>query len=279
MKAAWQPVFEESRFCASCHQYQNPDTGVPAQSTYEEWLSSPFGNPDAADYATCQDCHMQRDPAPGRLCDPPTGFGEGPDRPIASHASHAIEGVTLERLIANSSLALAVSVSDGQLVVSAEVGNHGAGHHLPTGVSLRNMILRIGARAPDGMELDQVSGETVLFTDPMITASSRMGTGRDYPDGDLPGFYAMRTVTDPYCSLRPLPWTPIPESLPERPIPHPTALPLMMRPVITVSTRSRESLPGAVPGARRLLHRDGQQTPWRAMGIGSAQHDPGHPTR
>ncbi|MBM3267684.1 MAG: hypothetical protein FJZ01_08565, partial [Candidatus Sericytochromatia bacterium] len=50
-------LFEESRFCASCHQFA-PDAdapgGKPLENTYEEWRASEF----AARGVSCQACHM-----------------------------------------------------------------------------------------------------------------------------------------------------------------------------------------------------------------------------
>lgn len=51
-----RPEFQESRFCAACHQFFD-DPGVngkPLENTYFEWLESPHA--DAGE--TCQSCHM-----------------------------------------------------------------------------------------------------------------------------------------------------------------------------------------------------------------------------
>ena len=163
MKAVYQPQFGESRFCASCHEYSNPKTGVPAQTTYSEWLASTYGDPEHPDYRTCQDCHMPRSDESGRLCDPPTGFGNGPDRPAGSHASHQIEATTAQGLRDAVDVAVAVGGKDGHLSVQVSVTNGAAGHAMPTGISLRNMILRVSAEGDGGAILAQVSGSVVPF--------------------------------------------------------------------------------------------------------------------
>ncbi len=51
-----RPEFEESRFCATCHQFFD-DAGVngkPVENTWREWKQSRF----AAEGRTCQSCHM-----------------------------------------------------------------------------------------------------------------------------------------------------------------------------------------------------------------------------
>ena len=51
-----RPEFEESRFCAPCHQFfdRKGVNGKPIQNTYAEWKASPH----AARGETCQSCHM-----------------------------------------------------------------------------------------------------------------------------------------------------------------------------------------------------------------------------
>ena len=41
-------------------------------------------------------------------------------------------------------------VEGGELVVEATITNDRTGHHVPTGVTVRNMILRVEARDADG---------------------------------------------------------------------------------------------------------------------------------
>jgi len=55
----WQAsdAFADSRFCASCHQFEPGDfalNGKLLENTYNEWLESPY----AAQQITCQRCHM-----------------------------------------------------------------------------------------------------------------------------------------------------------------------------------------------------------------------------
>jgi hypothetical protein len=42
MKASYAPMFAESLLCASCHEYTRPGTAIPGQTTYTEWLASPY---------------------------------------------------------------------------------------------------------------------------------------------------------------------------------------------------------------------------------------------
>ncbi|MDX8394093.1 MAG: multiheme c-type cytochrome [Mariprofundales bacterium] len=51
--------FEQSQFCASCHQFSQSDAinGKPLENTVYEWQQSPFAKA-GKDKATCQQCHM-----------------------------------------------------------------------------------------------------------------------------------------------------------------------------------------------------------------------------
>ena len=53
-------AFEDSRFCAHCHQF--PDDGPRIagklqEDTYQQWLASDYARQDAGKQ-TCQSCHM-----------------------------------------------------------------------------------------------------------------------------------------------------------------------------------------------------------------------------
>lgn len=74
--SAW---LADPRMCATCHEITNPtqplrrmdgtDTGqrFPLDTTYSEWSRSAFAVAGSPDAATCQDCHMPRLGAPGRV--------------------------------------------------------------------------------------------------------------------------------------------------------------------------------------------------------------------
>lgn len=158
MKASYAPVFRQSLFCASCHEYNRPNTSVPGQTTYSEWLASPFAVPGAG-FRGCQDCHMPEEEGPGYLVDP---IGNPPLRPAEQRHRHEMIGTTPETLQDAISLATTVSESGGRIVVSSQVSNHGSGHAFPAGVSIRNAVLVISATW-NGMPLVQVDGPTIPF--------------------------------------------------------------------------------------------------------------------
>ncbi len=158
MKASYAPVFRQSLFCASCHEYNRPNTSVPGQTTYSEWLASPFAVPGAG-FRGCQDCHMPEEEGPGYLVDP---IGNPPLRPAEQRHRHEMIGTTPETLQDAISLATTVSEFGGRIVASSQVSNHGSGHAFPAGVSIRNAVLVISATW-NGQPLVQVDGPTIPF--------------------------------------------------------------------------------------------------------------------
>ena len=157
MRASYQPGFSESKFCASCHQYNNPDTGAPGQTTYDEWLASPFSVP-GPEFMACQDCHMPAAEAPG----PISSLGGQPIRPAEQRRSHEFIGAAPDTLADAVTLDLEAWLAGGALNVEARVANVGAGHAFPTGVSIRNAVLVIEATV-DGQPLSLIDGPTIPF--------------------------------------------------------------------------------------------------------------------
>ncbi len=104
-------AFEDSRFCAHCHQF--PDDGPRIagklqEDTYAQWLASPYAQ-DGPDKQTCQNCHM-------------------PDR---RHLWRGIHDRDMTRR------AVAVELFLDRLDATryrarARVRNRGVGHHFPT---------------------------------------------------------------------------------------------------------------------------------------------------
>lgn len=101
------PAFQDSRFCAHCHQF--PDDGPRIagklfEDTWRQWADSP-----AAPRQTCQSCHM-------------------PDR---RHLWRGIHDPDMTRRAVEIGLEV-VTLGDGRYEARAEVRNVGAGHHFPT---------------------------------------------------------------------------------------------------------------------------------------------------
>lgn len=100
--------FEDSRFCAVCHQFPADGAqlnGKLLENTYEEWRASPA----AQSGQSCQSCHM-------------------PDR---RHLWRGIHDADMVRQALRVSLDVGAG-EGGKLRAQAELANVGAGHHFPT---------------------------------------------------------------------------------------------------------------------------------------------------
>jgi len=168
MRPAHQPQLT-STVCAACHQDKNdPDNdgefeesnGVISEPTYLEWLATPYADPQSPLAATCVDCHM---PSYGatRAC----SLGGVPERDPEEIRHHRIEGTTAT-FLENAAEVKIRPIRRGahSIEVQVDVTNSATGHHLPTGVTVRNMILLVEAwREADGRPL--VSSGTQVVHD------------------------------------------------------------------------------------------------------------------
>jgi Cytochrome c554 and c-prime len=132
-------VHTSSDVCAPCHDYQNA-LGFPVLTTFSEWRSSRF----AKEGRTCQSCHMYK--VAGDVVD--AGTGSSGTAKINLHqmpGSHSIE-----QLASTVKAQLATERHGDSLRVFVDVANTVAGHYVPTGSPLRQIVLEVRADAYDG---------------------------------------------------------------------------------------------------------------------------------
>ncbi len=163
MRASYQPQLV-AEVCGACHQDANdPDenhsfNGVISEPTYIEWLESPYSDPESPFYADCVDCHM---PAYGaeEVCAilyPPLL------RDSETIRSHRILGTTPEYLENAVELTMEAELTEKTIEVAVDITNSLTGHHVPTGVTVRNMILLVEAwREADDLQLEHLGKQTV----------------------------------------------------------------------------------------------------------------------
>jgi hypothetical protein len=142
MEPSYQPQLV-AEVCGACHQDNNDINedhtfaGVTSEPTYIEWIQSPYGDPASSLYQTCIDCHM-----------PPSGetticFFDPLVRDTSMVRTHAIEGTTAAYLDNAVELSMQTQQVGNELQVSVTIDNSLTGHHVPTGVTIRNMILLV----------------------------------------------------------------------------------------------------------------------------------------
>lgn len=155
------PLQEESAFCAPCHYGvfggivgdKKVAGGTVIYNSYGEWLDSPYSDPQTGQ--TCQQCHMP--PVENKnYVFPEQGGKERDYKPVHNHL---MPGAKDENLLQNSVTMTTTATLKGQEVtVKVSITNDKTGHHVPTDVPLRHMILVIKATDANGKLLRLSSG-------------------------------------------------------------------------------------------------------------------------
>lgn len=150
-------AFERSQFCAACHQFKDDEyalNGKLLENTFQEWRASRH----AREGVSCQSCHM-------------------PDRRHLWRGVHDPEmvkqGVGFD--------AGAVTATNGQLQARFVVSNTGVGHHFPTYVTPRVVVLGVQLDAAgqrlEGTEQAFVIGRQVALDLSREIADTRIPSG------------------------------------------------------------------------------------------------------
>jgi hypothetical protein len=150
---SYSPLFETSRFCAGCHD--GAFWGTPVYETFSEWRKSPY----AAAGVQCQQCHMRSTHGMKRIADEEDG---GIERHPGLLSSHRMMGEPATQLLKNAlHMNTSAQVKGRILEVTVSVANTGAGHHVPTGQPMRNVLLLVSPVDGSGRDLRLVSGERI----------------------------------------------------------------------------------------------------------------------
>lgn len=177
MGSVYRPIFTEARFCAGCHQLEQPvwdpmvtiDTArwpeqkLPVHSTYKELQQGVLGEEVA-----CQSCHMSPNAYPGNTAALGNEFDLHPDvgsgwyRSAGDVRHHRWDGprTNIDFLRSAAILQLTKSVEAGVLSVDVRTTNIGAGHAIPTGEPMRSLILSVQSFC--GEEEQQVIGGDLI---------------------------------------------------------------------------------------------------------------------
>jgi hypothetical protein len=133
---AYSSVHTSALLCAVCHEYKN-GLGFPVVTTYTEWKESPSGKGDLE----CQQCHMEL--VKGAVVEPR----------VTREASHLVNlhampgGHSVSQLNRALTAKLTAARSGETVDVVVNVKNEGAGHFLPTGSPMRQLILEVRVTA------------------------------------------------------------------------------------------------------------------------------------
>lgn len=156
-ESEFNTIFTESDLCGACHEIVHPENGLALSSTFSEWKESSYGSRRV----NCQDCHMT--PGPGVTKPTPGVVATGAPKVrehiwahnmtgnnvfamrqagFDDHAARAEENL---KSAATLFLGLPEKLSPYQPArINIRIRNDGAGHYLPTGLSLfKDMWLEV----------------------------------------------------------------------------------------------------------------------------------------
>jgi hypothetical protein len=138
-QTTYSAVHTSSALCATCHEYRN-SSGFEVLATYAEWKASRY----AREGRQCQSCHMSR--VAGDVVDPLIA---------RSHSTkinlHQMPGShSLEQLTSAIKAQMATAREGDHLRVTVDIVNQTAGHYLPTGSPLRELLMEVRADSSSG---------------------------------------------------------------------------------------------------------------------------------
>ncbi len=147
------PAFEDSRFCATCHQFTKDEyalNGKLLENTYEEWKASRY----AREGKTCQSCHM-------------------PERRHLWRGIHDPEMVKAGVTIAVRAVEVTRNGVAGTLVIK----NTGTGHHFPTYVTPQ-VIVEAYQEGPAGKVIGGTLQQLVIGRSVTLDLSAELADTR-----------------------------------------------------------------------------------------------------
>jgi len=178
MVASYNPIYKSSDYCSACHQHKN-EHGLPFMDTYREWKESPY----FAMNVQCQDCHMKPDYgiAYGTVVNgdaekfwTPLNF-----RDVAAVRRHDFPGGTKDLVKNAAALEIDAVAAQGTLNVKVNVRNVNTGHHIPSGITIRNMLLLVTPVSASGDTLKYTGSQRV--PEYGGTGPLHQGNYADYP--------------------------------------------------------------------------------------------------
>jgi hypothetical protein len=135
----YSAVHTTSAICAPCHEYKNV-SGFAVLTTYSEWKDSRYGK----EGRQCQSCHMSLLTAD--VVDPRVKRSS-----VARINLHQMPGShSLDQLTSTVKAQLSAARDGEKLKVTVDVVNQTAGHYVPTGSPLRQIVMEVRADSYGG---------------------------------------------------------------------------------------------------------------------------------
>jgi len=190
MAASYSPVFDKGLFCAACHGHFEPlgkgktwdhskiysasewkgfglkdDTILPIQTTYQEWKhwQDQLPQEDPNNGKKCQDCHMswrkEMLPYDNYVVDGAARQMWGTYRSPKNIRPHHFAGGTETQLKTALSMELDGKITGKKMDINVYITNTNGGHWVPTGETMRSVMLLINVVDSNGKPLKMVKGE------------------------------------------------------------------------------------------------------------------------
>lgn len=189
MAASYNPVFDQGKFCSVCHNHfkkldggkawdagkvysaaelkgfgLEDDTTLPIQTTYREWKQwqDQLPSDDSNKGKKCQDCHMswrkEMLPYDNYVVDGSARNMWGTYRSPNNIRPHHFDGGTETQLKTALSLELEGEITGNRLVINAYITNTNGGHWVPTGETMRSVMLLLKVTDSSGKTLRLIEG-------------------------------------------------------------------------------------------------------------------------
>jgi len=159
-RSEFNPLFDRSEFCGSCHEVINP-SNVLIEETYSEWTRAAA----AGMSLDCQDCHMPTYAGEAAVGGPQRDkvhrhYFVGADVPLVNFPGADLQRQMSEDLLKSAATLDISHLPNAQpgdtLALQVRVENVRAGHGLPSGVTAeRQMWIAVTARDVSGRVLYQ----------------------------------------------------------------------------------------------------------------------------
>ena len=189
MAASYNPVFDQGKFCSICHNHfkkldkakawdagkvysaaelkgfgLEDNTTLPIQTTYREWKQwqDQLPSDDSNKGKKCQDCHMswrkEMLPYDNYVVDGNARNMWGTYRSPNNIRPHHFDGGTETQLKTALSLELEGEITGNRLTLNAYITNTNGGHWVPTGETMRSVMLLLKVTDSSGKTLKLIEG-------------------------------------------------------------------------------------------------------------------------
>ncbi|MBT3255558.1 MAG: hypothetical protein HN366_03730 [Deltaproteobacteria bacterium] len=192
MAASYNPLFSEAKFCATCHSHYRKLDGekgwdpkgvysadeweglkmknnrfLPIQTTFQEWeqwqKQLPFDDPNKG--KKCQDCHMgwrkEMLPYDHYVVDGMARRMWGTYRSPQDIRPHHFDGGTQTQLKTALAMELEGEITGKNLDLNVYITNTNGGHWVPTGETMRSVMLVLNVSDSKGKPLKMIKGGTL----------------------------------------------------------------------------------------------------------------------